>query len=156
MCVYILCAHHYFTVILHFNTLTFWNNWAFCKSIQQGIALIIFSPCCMPALWAMYSACVNFYAQQHISYSTYMPWQFRLSVRPSHGWISQFSPYSSSIPLVFWGWVSSWNSKGFPLSWGLKAGWGRQNKRISSFKRQNLDNGARYDQSYYWSLIGSW
>ena len=40
--------------------------------------------------------------------SAYMPWQFRLSVCLSHGWISQkwlkqFSPYSSSIPLVFRG-----------------------------------------------------
>jgi len=24
-----------------------------------------------------------------------------------------------------------------------------QNEQISSFKRQNLDNGARYNQSYY-------
>jgi len=35
----------------------------------------------------------RFYAGQHICYSAYMPWQFRLSVRPSvcpsHGWISQ-------------------------------------------------------------------
>jgi len=55
----------------------------------------------------------NFYARQHICYSAYMPWQFRLSVCPSvcpsHVWISQkrritqFSPYSSPIPLVFRG-----------------------------------------------------
>ena len=32
---------------------------------------------------------VNFYAWQHICYSACMPWQFRLSVCPSHGWISQ-------------------------------------------------------------------
>ena len=35
----------------------------------------------------------NFYARQHICYSAYMLWQFRLSVRlsvrPSRGWISQ-------------------------------------------------------------------
>ena len=30
-----------------------------------------------------------FYARQHICYSAYMPWQFRLSVCLSHGWISQ-------------------------------------------------------------------
>ena len=30
-----------------------------------------------------------YYVRQHICHSTYMPWQFRLSVRLSHGWISQ-------------------------------------------------------------------
>ena len=112
----------------------------------------------------------RFYARprQHICYSAYMLWQFRLSlcpsVRPSftrvdqsktvEARITQFSPYSSPITLVFRGWVSSRNSNGSP-EWGLKGGWGRQNERISSFKHQNLNNGARYDQSYYWSLIGS-
>jgi len=52
-----------------------------------------------------------FYARQHICYSAYMPWQFCLSVRPSvtrvdqsktvEARITQFSPYSSPIPLVF-------------------------------------------------------
>jgi len=47
---------------------------------------------------------------QHICYSAYMPWQFRLSVCPSvtrvdqskafEVRIMQFSPYSSPIPLV--------------------------------------------------------
>ena len=32
---------------------------------------------------------LSFYARQHICYSAYMPWQFRLSVRLSHRWISQ-------------------------------------------------------------------
>jgi len=54
----------------------------------------------------------NFYARQR-SYSAYMLWQFRLSVRPSvtrvdqpktvEARITQFSPYSSPIPLVFRG-----------------------------------------------------
>ena len=53
----------------------------------------------------------DFYARQHICYSAYMPWQFRLSVRLSvtrvdqsktiEARITQFSPYSSPIPLVF-------------------------------------------------------
>jgi len=57
------------------------------------------------------------YARQHICYSAYMPWQFRpsvcLSVHLSITWvdqskmvearITQFSPYSSPIPLVFRG-----------------------------------------------------
>jgi len=63
-------------------------------------------------------------------------WQFRLFVRLSvclsHGWISQkrlklgspISPYSSPITLVFRGYVSSRNSKGFPPSGGLKQGRG--------------------------------
>ena len=52
----------------------------------------------------------GFYARQR-SYSAYMPWQFRPSVRPSvtrvdqsktvEARITQFSPYSSPIPLVF-------------------------------------------------------
>jgi len=40
-----------------------------------------------------FSWLVCFYARQHICYSSYMPWQFRLSVCLSvclsHGWISQ-------------------------------------------------------------------
>jgi len=49
----------------------------------------------------------HFYARQHICFSAYMPWQFRLSVRPSvrlsvtrvdqsktaEASITQFSPY---------------------------------------------------------------
>jgi len=37
--------------------------------------------------------------------------------------IMQFSPYSSSIPLVFAGYVSSRNSNGIPPSGGVKQGW---------------------------------
>ena len=60
-----------------------------------------------------------FYARQHICYSAYMLWQFRLSVRLSvclsvtwvdldqsktvEARITQFSPYSSPFPLVFRG-----------------------------------------------------
>jgi len=52
----------------------------------------------------------HFYARQHICYSAYMPWQFRLSVclsvtrvdqsKTVEARITQFSPYSSPIPLV--------------------------------------------------------
>ena len=63
----------------------------------------------------------SFYARQHICYSASMLWQFRLSVRLSvcpsvrpsvtrvdqsktvEARITQFSPYSSPIPLVFRG-----------------------------------------------------
>jgi len=60
---------------------------------------------------------LSFYARQHICYSAYKPWQFRPSVCPSvclsvtrvdqsktvEARITQFSPYSSPIPLVFRG-----------------------------------------------------
>jgi len=60
------------------------------------------------------SGTVDFYARQHICYSTYMPWQFHLSVclsvchtggsvKTVEARITQFSPYSSPIPLVFRG-----------------------------------------------------
>jgi len=59
----------------------------------------------------------HFYARQHICYSAYMPWQFRLSVclsvcpsvtqvdqsKTVEARITQFSPYSSPIPLGFRG-----------------------------------------------------
>ena len=58
-----------------------------------------------------------YYARQHICYSAYMLWQFRLSVclsvcpsvtqvdqsKTVEARITQFSPYSSPIPLVFRG-----------------------------------------------------
>jgi len=57
--------------------------------------------------------CYCFYARQHICYSAYKPWQFRPSVclsvtrvdqsKTVEARITQFSPYSSPIPLVFRG-----------------------------------------------------
>ena len=77
------------------------------------------------------------------------------SVSLSHGWISGkrlklgscnfHHIYSSSIPLVFAGKVSSRNSDGILPSGGVKQGWGRENKLFSSFMRHNLDNGTRYE-----------
>jgi len=56
---------------------------------------------------------LSFYARQHKCYSAYMPWQFRLSVclsvtrvdqsKTVEARITQFSPYSSPVPLVFCG-----------------------------------------------------
>ena len=40
--------------------------------------------------------------------------------------------------------------------WGPQSRLGRAKNRFSTFVLQYLENGARYDQSYYWSLIGSW
>jgi len=60
----------------------------------------------------------------------------------------------SSLPgspmiLVFWRQILSQNSKGFPANGGLEEGWGVKIQRFSSFKRQYLENGNRYGQSYY-------
>jgi len=59
----------------------------------------------------------------------------------------KFSPYGSSIPLVFVGYVSSRNSKGsFPRSpkWGRQTseGWVKS-AGFSIFKREYLENGGR-------------
>jgi len=55
----------------------------------------------------------------------------------------------SSPPLVFWRQISSPNSKGFLPNGGLKQGSVGKIQRFSSFKRQYLENGSRYSQSYY-------
>ena len=39
------------------------------------------------------------------------------------------------------------NSDGFPLSGGVKQGWGGENNIFSNFMRQYLENGTRYVQS---------
>jgi len=41
------------------------------------------------------------------------------------------------------------NSKGFPPNEGLKQGSVGKIQRFSNFKRQYLENGSRYGQSYY-------
>jgi len=82
-----------------------------------------------------------------------------LSVRPSvtrrycvktkkaSGMIS--SPSGSPKTLVFRRQISSTDSKGFPLNGGLKQGSVGKIQRFFSFKRQYLENGSRYGQSYY-------
>ena len=82
-----------------------------------------------------------------------------LSVRPSvtrrycvktkkaSGMIS--SPSGSPKTLVFRHQISSPNSKGFPPNGSLKQGSVGKIQRFSSFKRQYLENGSRYGQSYY-------
>ena len=45
--------------------------------------------------------------------------------------------------------ISSPNSKGFPANGGLKQGSVGKIQRFSTFKRQYLENGSRYGQSYY-------
>jgi len=82
----------------------------------------------------------------------------RLSVRPSvtrrycvktkKASVIISSPSSSPKTLVFWRQILSPNSKGFPQR-GLKQGWVGKIQRFFSFKRQYLENGSRYDQSYY-------
>ena len=59
------------------------------------------------------------------------------------------SPSGSPKILVFWRQISSPNCKGFPPNGGLKQGSVGKIQRFSSFKRQYLENGSRYGQSYY-------
>ena len=59
------------------------------------------------------------------------------------------SPSGSPKTLVFWRQISSPNSKGFPPNGGLKQGSVWKIQRFSTFKRQYLENGSRYGQSYY-------
>jgi len=40
-------------------------------------------------------------------------------------------------------------SNGVPALGSLKEGWGVEIQRFSRFKRQYLENGSRYGQSYY-------
>ena len=89
----------------------------------------------------------------------------RLSVRPSvtrqycvktkKASVMIFSPSGSPKTLVFGRQISSPNSKGFPLNGGLKPGSVGKIQRLSSFKRQYLENVSRYGQSYHHWLIGS-
>ena len=58
--------------------------------------------------------------------------------------IMKFSPYGSPIPLVFPGYVSSRNSKGFPSAGVSNKGWVGKISSFSIFKREYLKNGSRY------------
>ena len=60
------------------------------------------------------------------------------------------SPSDSPKTLVFRCQISSPNSKRFPPNGGLKQGSVGKIQRFFSFKRQYLENGNRYGQSYYW------
>ena len=65
------------------------------------------------------------------------------------------SPSGSPKTLVFWRQISSPNSKGFPRTGASKKGRSEKFSDFFSFKRQYLENGSRYGQSYYQWLIGS-
>ena len=62
--------------------------------------------------------------------------------------IMQFSPYGSHIPLIFAGFHLG-ILMGSPPRGDIKQGRGEKNEPFSSFKRQYLENGSRYGQSYY-------
>jgi len=59
------------------------------------------------------------------------------------------SPSVSPKTLVFRRHISSPHSKGFPPNGGLKQGSVGKIQQFFSFKRQYLENGSRYGQSYY-------
>ena len=73
--------------------------------------------------------------------------RYCVKTKKASGMIS--SPSGSPKTLVFGRQISSPNSKGFPPNGGLKQGSVRKIQRFSSFKRQYLENGSRYGQSYY-------
>ena len=83
----------------------------------------------------------------------------RPSVRPSVTRVDQsktaetitkiFSPYGSPNIVVFCDQGVFRKSDGFPLSDDAKQGWGGKNQPFSSFMRQYLENGRRYDYGYY-------
>ena len=70
-----------------------------------------------------------------------------VKTKKASGMIS--SPSDSPKTLVFRRQISSPNSKVFPLNGGLKQWSVGKIQRFSSFKRQYLENGSRYGQSYY-------
>ena len=73
----------------------------------------------------------------------------RYCVKTKKASVMVSSPSGSPKTLVFWRQISSPNSKGFPSNGGLKQGSVGKIQRFSSFKLQYLENGSRYDQSYY-------
>jgi len=79
----------------------------------------------------------------------------RYCVKTTKASVMISSPSGSPTILVFWCQISSQSSKEFPPSESLKQGWGGKIQSFSSFKRQYLENGRRYVQSYYYWLIGS-
>ena len=79
--------------------------------------------------------------------------RYCVKTKKASGMIS--SPPGSPKTLVFWRQISSPNSKGSPPERGLKQGSVGKIQRFSRFKRQYLENGSRYGQSYNWWLLGS-
>ena len=74
--------------------------------------------------------------------------RYCVKTKKASGMIS--SPSGSPKTLVFWRQISLQNSKGSPPpERGLKQGSVEKIQRFSSFKRQYLENGSRYGQSYY-------
>ena len=73
--------------------------------------------------------------------------RYCVKTKKASGMISP-SPVSPKT-LVFRRQISSPNSKGFPPNGGLKQGLVAKIQRFFDFKRQYLENGSRYGQSYY-------
>ena len=75
--------------------------------------------------------------------------RYCVKTKKTSGMVS--SPSGSPKTLVFWRQISSPNSKGFPPNGSLKQESVGKIQRFSSFKRQYLENGSRYSQSYYYT-----
>jgi len=76
-------------------------------------------------------------------------------VKMTQASITKSSPTDSPGTLVLILKSLSGNSTGFTLSDGANWEWGRKHLQFSANKSPYLRNGARYDQIYYWWLIGS-
>jgi len=93
--------------------------------LQPAVSPIKQPQCVFP--WLKLRQC-NFYARQHTCYSVHMPWQFRPSVtrvdqsKTVEARITQFSPYSSPIPLVFRGKFHPEILRGSPWAGASKQG----------------------------------
>jgi len=73
--------------------------------------------------------------------------RYCVKTKKASGMVS--SPSGSPKTLVFRSQISSPNSKGFPRTGATKKGRSEKFSDFFSFKRQYLENGSRYGQSYY-------
>ena len=130
-CVGIIC-HRSFAVLLLTSCKRLWSWFCF-------ISLAYFLPA------RRYASVGN--RHSNVSVRPSVTRRYCVKTKKAIGMIS--SPSGSPKTLVFWRQISSPNSKGFPPNGGLKQGSVRKIQRFSSFKRQYLENGSRYGQSYY-------
>ena len=124
------------------------------EAIQKRAIYIIFT-LCYAIFTRRYASAGN--SDRNVSVRPSVRLSVRLSVtrrycvkmKKASGMIS--SPSGSPKTLVFRRQISSPNSKRFPPNGGLKQGSVGKIQRFSSFrpKRQYLENGSRYGQSYY-------
>ena len=107
-----------------------------CKNFRLG-------PYFLPA--RRYASADN--SDRNVSVRPSVTRRYCVETKKASGIIS--SPSGSPKTLVFRRQISSPNSKGFPPNGGFKEGSVEKFSDFFSFKRQYLENGSRYGQSYY-------